>query len=850
MPLSPGEKLGPYEILAPIGKGGMGEVFRAVDTRLGRPVAIKTSRDQFNARFEREARAISSLNHDVGPNYLVLELVEGETLAARLKKSALPIKLVLQYGVQIADALAAAHALGIIHRDLKPANIMLTKSGVKVLDFGLARMKTSSEETLTASHVVMGTPAYMAPEQRGGKECDARSDIHSFGLVLYEMVTGERAFEATELRTLQPLPLERMVKTCLAQDPDERWQTARDLKRELEWTASGPDGKTTTASSGSRLAWAWITAGMLAVATAVLGVMLSASWRPAPERPMLMRFQIAPPPGVKPGILFSLSPDGTKLAYNASGPDGVSRLWVRAMDTVETRALEGTERLFYFFWSHDSRFIVFAADGKLKKADVAGGPPQTICAAASVYGGSWNHEGVIVFGINNATGIQRVSSAGGAPSPVTALNVARKDAAHLFPVFLPDGRHFLYLVLSAATENTGIYLGSLDSKPDHQKPKRLVATGFGAGFVPSPKGNGGAILFQQDGTLLVQRFDVGRMETTGEAVPVAEQLGGNPPIGYFAASDNGTLAYRGVAVSGDAQLRWFDRQGKNLGVVGAPQNYVGGSAISLSPDGMQVATIRMDGSNMDIWLTSFSRGGETRLTFDPAKDMDPVWSPDGNRIAFTSDRTGFFHLYQHASNGAGQDELLFESDHHQRVSDWSRDGRFLLYTDLDPKTKGDVWVLPMGGAPGSSNPTPFLRTEFEEGGGKFSPDGHWVAYYSDESGRFEIYVRPFPTPEVGGGKWMISQGGGSQSHWRDDGKELFYLAPDLNLMAVPVSTSGVQSQQAFQSGTPTALFKIPSNTLSWDVTADGKRVLLVVRTDDSASEPYTIVQNWMLLLKK
>jgi eukaryotic-like serine/threonine-protein kinase len=518
------------------------------------------------------------------------------------------------------------------------------------------------------------------------------------------------------------------------------------------------------------------------------------------------------------------------------------RLWVRAMDTLEWHALAGMED-YPFFWSPDSRFVAINTAGKLKKVDVAGGPPQTICdVLMAVVGGSWNRDGVIVFGLSTG-GIQRVSSAGGAAAPVTAMNAARKDIQHVLPVFLPDGRHFLYLVVSAQ-ENNGIYLGSLDSKPDRQDSTRLVATGLGAGFVPSPDGREGAILFEREGTLLAQRFDLRRLETAGEPEPVAEQLGDYRSYGYFSASENGSLSYRG-ATSGNTQLTWFDRSGKSLGIVGAPHNFLG---VALSPDGTRVATTRIDGNNTDIWLTAVSPASDTRFTFDPAIDQAPIWSPDGNRIAFASNRSGKFDLYQHASNGAGQDELLFKSDQRKFVDDWSRDGRFLLYHAFDPKTQGDLWVLPLGAPPGERKPIPFLRTEFDEPYAKFSPDGHWVAYNSDESGSFEVYVRPFPAPADGGGKWMISQGGGTLPHWRGDGRELFYLTPDGNVMAVTVSASGA----AFLPGTPVVLFKGPPGPrpAGWDVTTDGKKFLFPVPAGETAQVPFTVVLNWTSLLKK
>ena len=705
------------------------------------------------------------------------------------------------------------------------------------------------------------SPPASVRAQATGQEIDARSDIFSFGLVLYEVITGKPAFEgaspasviaaimersAPSIAHVAPPALDRLLQRCLAKDPEDRWQTARDLKAEIEWIGRTPAIEATSKpASQSRLGW--MVAAIATVAAFVAGVMLWAPWRPSPDPPKVVRFQIPPPEGVTLGREFALSPDGSKLAYHAAGADGVQRLWLRTMDALESRALPGTEAsgTATFFWSPDSRLVFYSVSGKLKKVEVTGGPPLTLCDVPNVVlSGSANRDGVIIFGLNLGT-IQRVSSAGGTPLPVTALNAGlnggRKDNTHGFPVFLPDGRHFLYFVRSGSSENTGIYLGSLDSKPEQQAPKRLVATNFGARFVPFPDGEGGVILFDREGTLLAQPFDLRRLETVGEAVPVAEQLGSFLGSGFFSASGNGILVYRSNA-AGNARLGWLDRRGKSLAVSGDPHTF---RDLALSPDGTRVAAVRIDLSNWDIWLTAFPGGADTRLTFDPARDRSPVWSPDSKRIAFTSDRAGKFDLYQHASNGAGQDELLFNSDNIKVPTDWSRDGRYLLYWDQDPKTKRDLWVLPMDGASSERKPVPFLRTDFDEDYGRFSPDVHWIAYESNESGRLEIYVRPFPAAQGGGGKWMVSHGGGTQPRWRGDGKEVFYLAPDGGVMAVPVSTKGA----AFEVGTPAVLFKGPPNE-GWDVSADGKRFLFPIPSGDNVQAPFTVVQNWMSLLKK
>ena len=871
-PLAAGTRLGSYEILGPLGAGGMGEVYRARDTQLDREAAIKVlpaglARDPERLlRFEREAKVLASLNH---PNIAqVYGIAEGggvrgiamELVPGRIVSGPRPLEIVLGYAGQIAAALEAAHDRGVVHRDLKPANIMVRPDGtIKVLDFGLARLSTMQAEdpgeattalvAPTHSGIILGTAAYMSPEQARGLVVDKRTDIWAFGVVLCELITGQRPFAGKTMTDILanvvkgdpdlsaiPVKLRRLIQSCLEKEPGKRLRDIGDWNKLLQ-----DEIDPATASAWPRFAMA--SAAVAAVLAITTAVALWAPWRPAPELPGQVRFQIAPPSDVNITANFSLSPDGTKIAFIGTRTDAGARLYVRSMDRLESRALAGTEGVMDSppFWSPDSRSIAFDGGGQLRKVDVSGGAAQTVCEISGrVVGGSWNREGVIVFGIYNGAGIQRVPAAGGAASAATAVSAARKQRSHLFPVFLPDGRHFLYFTDSADAETRGIYAGSLDASPDHQEARRILATTFAVNFVPMDGGKKGELLFQRDGTLLAQTFDLRRLGTTGEAVPVAEQLGSWLNFGHFAAADNGTLVWRGIVNAGGSHLGWFDRQGKSLGAEGATYDFRGAGAVAISPDGTRVATARNAGGSSNIWLTTLSSGSETRFTFDPPVNFNPAWSGDGNSIAFTSNRAGSTDLYQHASSGAGRDELLLKSDHSKNVNDLSRDGRFLLYAETDPKTNHDLWVLPMDGG---LKPVLFLRTEFNELNAKFSPDGHWVAYESDESGRSEVYVRPFPAAN---GKWLVSRDGGTLPRWRGDGKELYYLAANRNLMAIPVAAGG----SAFQPGTPTALFQAPPNPAGWDVTADGGRFLFTVPTGETAQTPFTVVQNWMSLLKK
>ena len=877
MPLSIGDRLGPYEILAPIGKGGMGEVYRAHDSRLNRDVAIKVSKSQFTERFTREARAIASLNHtnichlyDVGPNYLVMEYVEGPDLRGPLDfGDALPII------EQLIDGIEAAHDKNIIHRDLKPANIKVTPEGVvKILDFGLAkamepppsqdgRPEDSPTFTLggTQAGTILGTAAYMAPEQAKGKTADRRADIWSFGVVLYEMLTGQPLFQGESTVEIlgavlnkepdlsaTPTRVHQLLRWCLEKDRTLRLASISDARRLLRAGVEEPAAQPAPAPrSGHR----WIPWAVAALFFIAAGLLAGVHFREKPAVAQPVRLQIPVPENLKFNSANppSVSPDGRWVAFTATGSDGVTRIYLRAMDSLEAKPLPGTDLVSPVvpppYWSFDSRFLVFASGGKLKKIDILGGPPQSICDLPTLAQGvAWNREGTIIFaGVN--TGLQRVSASGGSAVPLTVF--APGETAHRYPQFLPDGRHFLYLRVSSAAEKMGIFVGSIDAKPEAQSTKPLLLSGFQGNYVQSPAGGPGWLLFLREGTLLAQPFDPGKLELSGDPVPVASPVGsfGGPTVGLFSVSENGVLVYRSGS-SSLTRLAWRDITGNTLGTLGDPGLY-GNPAIS--PDGRRVAVNQVDSQgNADIWVLDVARGTSTRLTFDPHPDTTPVWSPDGARIAFRSNRAGRFDLYEHNADGSGEDRLLFQSGEDKIPTSWSHDGKFLLFNSQSPKTGADLWILPLAGG---GKPIPFLKTESLEVLGQFSPDGRWIAYTSNESGAFEVYVRPVSPNSIGGtpgsgGKWMVSKGGGASPSWRGDGKQLFYLTVNRQLMAVDVT-----AERTFQAGIPKTLFDSQAASPgTYGVASDGKKFLFVTPQAANAAAPYTVVLNWLPGLKK
>jgi eukaryotic-like serine/threonine-protein kinase len=848
--LAVGAQLGPYKIKSSIGAGGMGEVYKARDTRLGREVAIKVSSHQFNARFEREARAISALNHphictlhDIGPNFLVMELVEGPTLAERLTQGALPIESVLRYGAQIADALAAAHAQGIIHRDLKPGNIMLTKSGVKVLDFGLA--KSPQDESLTDSHAVMGTLAYMAPEQREGKACDARTDIYALGLVLYEMATGKRPpqDQPTPMDNL-PEGLAHVIERCLDRDPEQRWQSARDIRAELDWVArpKTPPLDPTLLVTG-RSKWVWI--GAIAIVSLIAGLFAFAYFtRKAADTPVA-RFAFAPPFKAL-AIDVAVSPDGKRIVFAGGG----SALWLRSVDSLTAEQLPGTDGAFRPFWSPDGRSLgFFSGDNRLRKVEVSNrqSSVQTLTSAAfSNNGGAWSPEGILYSPEITGTGLYRIPADGGTPVPVTTLNSARYEISHRYPQFLPDGRHFIYWVWSGLEENTGIYAGSLD--PNEKLPEGPLVRTWREARYADP----GYLLFLQGTRLVAQQFDTARLRLTGEPLSLPELVGlhwGGTGHAMFSVSPGGVLAYQEAVPPPASRIVWRDRAGKQLRSIEAPRGTLG-NVLSLAPDEKRVALTGEDENTLeDLWVVDLERATSLRLTAIHGSDQEPVWSPDGRRVAFRSNRTGVYDLYGKDVNGSSEEELLVKSLHSKTPTSWSPDGRFLAYEEEHPKTGFDIWVVPLEG---DRKPFPFLQTEFEEGWGHLSPvpdgQGHqWMAYGSNETGRYEVYLRPFlPGMPNGpaGPKVRVSPGGGFGPRWRRDGRELFYRL-DNKLMAMAVKLDVMP-----EIGTPQTLFEEQFGGSGYAPFADGRRFLMVEAAGEPPAPRINVVLNWTAELKR
>jgi Tol biopolymer transport system component len=877
----------------------MGEVYRATDTHLGREVAIKVLPDAFAhdperlARFEREARTLAALNHpniaaiygvesspstgsgQAGIHALVMELVEGPTLADRLVHGALPIDEALAIAKQIAEALEAAHDHGIVHRDLKPANIKVRTDGtVKVLDFGLAKTLDAREASglggtagaslsptittpaMTQMGMILGTASYMSPEQARGHSVDRASDIWAFGCVLYEMLGGRLAFAGETITDVLggivrvdpdwsalpadiPDTIRALVRHCLQKDRKRRLKDIGDARVEIE-DALAADGSSVRAAkpipARTHARWAWVAGGgVLAVIAAVsLPLALVHVREPAPDDRAIRFDVILPDKVTQMGAPPAISPDGRRLAFVANLA-GRTQVWIRSLDSAVAQPLTGTDGADYPFWSPDSRFIGFFAGGKLRKIDASGGPPQVICDAPLGRGGAWNEDGVIVFAPTAAGPLSRVASAGGIPKPVTTLDVSNGEVYHRSPSFLPDGRRFLFLVQGSETSN-GIHVGSLDSEGH-----RLVLNATSSGvFIAA-----GYLLFVRERTLMAQRLDVGTLALTGDAFPVAESVGLYSAVSAtFSVSANGVLAYTSGTggIGGSRQLTWFDRAGN---VVERIRSQMPLADVALSPDGRQAA-VQFTANNQDIWVVDLIRAGvPSRLTFNPAVEDFPVWSPDGHRILYTSTAGGGQNLYSKLASGAGSEEDVLKSAAIKRPTDWSPS--YILFEEDNPNSQADLWALPLSG---DKKPMLVLGTPFSEMQGRLSPDGKWMAYISNETGSVEVYVQSFP-PSAG--KWQLSSGGGVTPRWRRDGRELFYLAPDRKIMSVDVSTNGA----TFEHGSPRALFEAPVDAVNttatnrYDVSADGKRFLVnaSIENVNVSTAPITIVVNWLAGLK-
>jgi eukaryotic-like serine/threonine-protein kinase len=906
--LSAGTKIGSYEIVSPLGAGGMGEVYRARDSKLSRQVALKVLPDAFArnpdrmARFEREARVLASLNHthiatifgveDSGASRaLVMELVEGPTLADRLRSGPIPIAEALPIARQICEALEYAHEHGVIHRDLKPANIKFTADdSTKVLDFGLAKAVEADPASIdiatsptmsrmaTMAGILLGTAAYMSPEQAKAKPVDRRADIWAFGCVLYEMLSGKMAFHGeTVTDTLAavikeepdwsllphdtPVRVRVLLQRCLQKDPKQRLQAIGDARIALEEVLSGAADPIAAdaARPKTRSPQMWLGWGVAAIATMIAASLAFLHFHKAPALPaQVIRFELPLPERTVISGGIALSNDGQKIAFIARGADGQSRVWLRSLDSLQARSLDGTDGASDAFWSPDGRLIAFYVPGKLKKIESSGGPALTICDATSYLGASWNYNDQIVFGTVN--GFFQVAASGGEPVALTTTGNAGS------PIFIAGGSHFFYTRVGPRIDDSGIYIGSVDTKPQDQPAKKLLADVSAAAWSSSGGSDLGFLVFVRGsttpgsaGTLMAQPFDSKRLELSGEAAPIADQ------VSSFSISAANSLVYVRGAPSASAaagvrgvvqgQLTWFDRAGKRLQAIGDLGSY---RTLALSPDGKRVAFDRSDPQNpsvRNLWLYEFARGVTTRFTFDSGLDYDPVWSPDGGRIAFTSSRDGAFNLYQKLSNLSAEDEVLLKSNDPKATSSWTPDGRFVLY--FNPLPPAHQWLLPVS-AGEDHKPARVDTSEFNEAAGRISPDGRWIAYNSDESGKGEIYVRPLDVARLTGstganetavtGKWMVSKDGGTTPLWRGDGKELYYLtALGGEAMAVDVSTSGV-----FQAGVPRLLFKVPPGVLFWDVSPDGKRFIMAAPNDSPATapSPFTVVLNWQSVLKK
>ncbi len=874
MPLAGGTRLGPYEIVAPIGAGGMGEVYRARDTRLGREVAVKVSAEKFSDRFEREARTIATLNHpnictlyDVGPNYLVMELIEGPTLGDRIKQGAVPLDEALAIATQIIDAIDAAHQKGIVHRDLKPANIKVSDAGqVKVLDFGLAKALASPElanesrpattnredsPTITAqmtkAGMILGTAAYMPPEQARGKPVDKRADIWAFGVVFYEMLAGVNAFDGESITDVLaavvkgepdysriPAKVQPLLRRCLEKDPQRRLRDIGDARLLLE------DSLTAARSGRTSRTPLVIASAIAALAIIAAAVAFWAPWR-QPDADEPVQFHIDAPDKAEFVLEggSAISPDGRTSAYVAAS-NGVSNLWVRPLDSLTARELPGTEGVQDPFWSPDNRSLGFFAGGKLKRIDVSGGPPALLADAPNGRGGAWGEDGTILFSGSTSTALQQMRASGGSPSPATVLDAAQKETSHRWPEFLPGGRQFLYLVTeSSDTPLNGVYLGSLDQP---KKKTQLFRAGSNATYSRPRDKHPGYLLWLRENTLTAQVFDAKSGRLSGEpfAVPGAGMvaLAGTNHAGLSVSNHSAILYTSGIGLN---QLSWLSREGKVIGAaIPRLSDY---ASVRISPDGSRVAStiINPDGER-DVSTIDLARGVETRVS-SRSYGISGIWSPDGSTLVYFAGNGA--HIAQKSASGAGQEEIIYEWPRSVFSDDWSPDGKDLLYEQGNAENHTELWLLPMTVAGrGDRKPRPYLRTQSNLLNAQFSPDGKWVSYTSDESGQQQVYVERFP---AGGQRQQVSSGGGNFSRWRRDGKELLYIAPDRNLMAASVRTVG----DGLAFTTPVPLFRTVAGTgphiYTYDISPDGRRILAITPAAEH-SAALTLFMNWQAKL--
>lgn len=886
MSLAPGQMLGPYKIVDRAGAGGMGEVFKAHDTRLDRTVAIKVlpalyaGNTALRSRFEREAKAISSLNHphictlhdigrENGADYLVLEYLEGQTLTERLKQGPLGLDELLRYGVQIADALEQAHRQGLVHRDLKPQNIIITKNGAKLLDFGLAKLQVhdgvvegvsgiTRSTPLTGEGTIIGTIQYMAPEQLEGKEVDKRSDIFAFGAVLYEMATGQRAFQAAsqasliaailtkeprglaELQPLTPPMLERAIKQCLAKDPDQRWQSAGDLKRTLQWISEGGSQiglPTPVALRRKRqLHLGWVLATLATLALAVLAFVHFS--QPRPEA-AVMRFTVPVPEGLTTIMWPRLSPDGSMIAFLGRDSTTVVKIYVRALHSLTSYSLPGTENAGRPFWSPDSKSLAYFVGNQLKKSPAQGGPAQLICEVNNGADGSWGAAGVILFDGSNNDSIRRVSASGGTAVAATTIRRTRGEMYHAWPCFLPDGEHFLYLAcgdsLSQTRGGQSLHVASLDGGVDQE---------IGRVFSRVEVTRDGHLLHSRDGVLYSTKIDLEALALEGEAIPIAENISFRDELAHFGASAAGTLVYRtGPSNNANNVLTWFDRRGAELGTEGDAADF---QDIALSPDGLRLAYGMGDTRSLksDIWIRDLKRGVSSRLTFEDEDEIWPIWSPDGSRVLYAQNSKGVYAISERQSNGIGDARLVFAAGNkNSGPSCWAPDGKSFIVAVLDA-----AFDIKQISVQDSADSRWLVKTPADEGNGVLSPNGRYLVYSSNETGQREIFVRDLGPA---GGKWQISADNGTTAKWRADGKELVYCTRTFDFKSVEVNTTG----PTFEAGRPVKLFNrrfAISNIVQfrWDMTPDAQRFLINAPRTETSSGEFIVVLNWAEELKK